>query len=115
MTAKLWKDFCKESKHNPLGEMRYFINNISESNDRDDFDLVKNVLVYIIKVSLIDEEDLLVLRVGLFEKSGNRFKLYWDEEFSVFGIGLLLVTVDHSEKESQWLEDLINEIIKILG
>jgi hypothetical protein len=67
------------------------------------------------KARLIDEKDLLTLRVGTFEKAGKRFKLYWDEESSVFGFGLMIVTADHSEKESPWLEDLINEIIKIIG
>lgn len=91
------------SKINPLGEMRYYLIHL---NGYQDFDVVKSILVNNLKANLVDEVEWVWLRTGTFQKGKNKFILYWDED-----LGILFTTADHSEKETKWLEDLINEII----
>lgn len=91
------------SKINPLGEMRYFLIHL---NGYQDFSVVKSVLINDLKAIILDELEWVWLRVGTFEKDGNKLIMYWDDDLGVF-----FITADHSEKETEWLEKLIKEAI----
>jgi hypothetical protein len=105
MKIKLVKHL-QQSKVNPLGEMRYSLIHLKGYQD---FDVVKSVLISELKAILIDELEWVWLRVGTFEKNGNRLIMYWDDD-----LGIFFITADHSEKESEWLEKLINEAIPFI-
>jgi hypothetical protein len=102
MKIKIWKDMSP-SKINLLGEMRYFLIHLKGYQD---FDIVKSVLINDLRASLVDELEWVWLRIGTFEKDGNKLIMYWDDD-----LGIFFITADHSEKETEWLENLIKEAI----
>lgn len=93
------------SKINPKGEMWYSLHLYYYI----DYDVVKSVLVKKLNVTLVEELEWVWLRRGIFEKDGNKFILYWDDDFGIF-----LLSADHTEKESEWLEKIIQEAIPLI-
>ena len=77
----------------------------------EDFDIVKNLLKNNFNVKEISDRNGIWFRRAEFEKDGNQFILYWDEELGIF---FIRAPPKDEHKEAPWLEKLTMDIIPLI-
>jgi hypothetical protein len=104
MAGTMSTDRTKVTRHlSPAGELRWYFANLDETSD---FHIVRRILTEEMGAHITRIVNRWWFIKAEFERDGDGFVLYWDDDLGVFLVGL-----DQEPSKNQRLEELVQAMV----